>query len=268
LALVGLLLLAGAGAGFWYYRTHFAQKKTEVATAVPVQPNTAPQPIPPPANPADAANPADNGIPALAPLPAEPAAAPKKAPRVPKKTAPETKSAPAPAPVAPVPAPVAPPPAPVENAEPPKPVKAAPPKVQTTPVMVPDGMPFRITLNSDIAANAAEGSDVRFTVAEDFRSGDKVVIAKGATVTGKVIAAGGKKFLGMGGNKVAYELERVDAVDGKRISVRAMSGRNPDGPVLHNFETPNGRKSKGYAALQGTEYIAYTEGDQTVSVRK
>jgi len=87
-------------------------------------------------------------------------------------------------------------------------------------------------------------------------------------VTGKVVAAGGKKFLGMGGSKTSYELEKVEGVDGKKLNVRALAGRNADGAALHAFETPNGRKAKGYAALQGTEYIAYTEGDQTVSVQK
>ena len=123
-------------------------------------------------------------------------------------------------------------------------------------------------LAEDVPEKAEEGKEVRFTVAEDFHTSDKVVIAKGASVTGKVVGPGGKKFLGIGGNKISYELEKVEAVDGKRLNVRATSGRNGDGPVLHAFETPKGRKSKGYAALQGTEYIAYTEGDQTVSVKR
>jgi len=264
IAVFAVVLLAGAGAGVWYFRTHFGQK-TQVATVAPTQP--AP-PAAAPANPADT-NPAANGIPPLAPLPPEPAPEPKKAPRVRKKTAPEA-ATPAPAPEAPIPAPIAPPPAPVEKApEPPKPVKPAPPRIQMVPVMIQDGMPFRVTLAQNMPANAPDGSDVRFTVLEDFRNADNiVVIAKGATVTGKVVGAGGKKFLGMGGNKIGYELEKVDAVDGKKLNVRSMAGRNAEGNAVHPFETPNGRRSKGYAALQGNEYIAYTEGDQTVSVRK
>jgi len=137
------------------------------------------------------------------------------------------------------------------------------------PVLVGDGLPFRMTLADDVPVTAAEGTPVRFIVAEDFLSDNKVVIPKGATVTGVVaVPTGKKKFLGIGGSKIAYELEKVDAADGKKINVRGMAGRNADGPVLHAFETPNGRKAKGYAALKGTEYIGYTEGDQTVSVRK
>ena len=127
-----------------------------------------------------------------------------------------------------------------------------------------------MTLAQDVPADASEGTVVRFIVADDFRANDKVVIAKGAAVIGVVaVPTGKKKFLGIGGgNKMSYELQKVDAVDGKKLNVRAMSGSSADGPVLHAFETPNGRKAKGYVALQGTEYIGYTEGDQTVSVRK
>lgn len=257
---VGVVLLAGAGAGIWYLRNHQAPKKAEVATvAQPAQP----------APPASPANPADNGVPALAPLPPEPTPEPKKAPKTArKKTVAEPPKA-TPAPVAPVPEPIAPPPPPPEKtAEAPKP-KAPTPRIQMVPVMIQDGMPFRMALVQDVPANAPDGTDVRFTVLDDLRNSDNVVvIAKGAAVTGKVVAAGGKKFLGMGGNKVSYELEKVDGVDGKKLNVRALAGRNSDGAAVHAFETPTGRKAKGYAALQGTEYIAYTEGDQTVSVRK
>ena len=151
------------------------------------------------------------------------------------------------------------------------PAPKAPPArtIQTVPILVGDGLPFRMTLAEDVPLNSPEGATVRFIVAEDFVANNKVVIAKGATVTGVVAVPNGKKkFFGIGGNKMAYELQRVDASDGKKLNVRGMAGRNPDGPVLHAFETPNGRKAKGYAALKGTEYIGYTEGDQTVSVRK
>lgn len=263
IGLVGLVVLAGAGVGVWYWRTH--SRKAEVATVATAQPQPNPAGAPAQPNPADAAS---NDIPPLAPLPAEPTPEPKKAPRARKKTVPEPTNT-APAPVAPTPAPIAPPPPPppVTSAEPPPPVKPAAPRIQMVPAMVPDGIPFRITLAQDVPSNAPDGSVVRFTVLDDFRNDDKiVVIAKGASVTGKVVSGGGKKFLGMGGSKIGYELEKVDGVDGKKLNVRSLAGRNAEG--VHSFETPGGRKAKGWAALQGTEYIAYTEGDQTVSVRK
>ncbi len=265
---IAVLLLGGAGAGWFYFsklrsgQGGTQNKPAEVATIPPA--SEKPPEIPPPA---DATNPAVNGIPPLAPLPPE--TPPEKKTKAVKKPAPNAKAT-SPAPIAPIAPPVAPPaPPPQEKAEEPKPVaKAPPPRPQMVPVMIGDGLPFRVTLSQDIASNSPDGAEVRFTVSDDFRVSDKVVIAKGATVTGKVVPPGGKKFLGIGGNKMSYELEKVEAVDGKKLNVRALSGRNGDGAVLHAFETPNSRKSKGYAALQGTEYIVYTEGDQTVSVRR
>ncbi len=61
---------------------------------------------------------------------------------------------------------------------------------------------------------------------------------------------------------------KVTAVDHKQISVRATSGHSGDGPVVRPFEVPKGPKKKGFAALQGTEYIGYIDGEQTVAVRK
>jgi protein kinase-like protein len=274
---IAVLLLAGAGAGWFYLSKHpelrygkngTQNKQTEVAVVPPAAEK--PPEIPPPTNPADSTNPAANGIPPLAPLPPETPPEPKKQTKTAKKTAPNAKTT-GPAQIAPIAPPPAPPAQqPQEKAEEPKAVPKAPtPRpAQMVPVTIGDGLPFRMTLSQDIPTNTPDGAEVRFAVAEDFRVGDKVVIAKGATVTGKVVPPGGKKFLGIGGNKISYELEKVDAVDGRKLNVRALSGRNGDGPVLHAFETPNGRKSKGYAALQGTEYIVYTDGDQTVSVRR
>ena len=57
-------------------------------------------------------------------------------------------------------------------------------------------------------------------------------------------------------------------MDGRKLAVRAMAGKSEDGPTMRPFETIKGSKSKGYAALQGTVYIAYIDGDQMVAVRK
>jgi serine/threonine protein kinase len=272
--LIGILLMAGAGAGGWYlWKTGKLGVQNKPAQTANVQPAIPKAPENPPVT-----NPAPTAPEATAPAtpsvepssPAETSApATKKRTRVAKKTVPIEKNT-APQPVA-APAPAPPPPSP----PPPKAVEPAPPKapsvrpIQMVPILVGDGLPFRMTLADDVPLNAEEGTTVRFTVAEDFVANNKVVIAKGATVTGEVAVPNGKKkFLGIGGNKMAYELQKVDGVDGKKLNVRGTAGRNADGPVLHAFETPNGRKAKGYAALKGTEYIGYTEGDQTVSVRK
>ena len=59
--------------------------------------------------------------------------------------------------------------------------------------MVPDAMPFRITLAADIPADAEMGRPVRFTTTEDFKVNDVTVIAKGAAVLGEISDTGKKK---------------------------------------------------------------------------
>ena len=138
------------------------------------------------------------------------------------------------------------------------------------PVSVGDALPFVIILGQDVPADAPEGTGLNFTVSEGLRIGDKIVIAKGATVTGAITAEGKqKKFLGIGGGKKPmFRLVQADAVDGKKIAVRALAGRNEGGVTVRSFDTSKGSKAKGYVAVQGTVYIAYVDGDQTVAVRK
>jgi hypothetical protein len=135
-------------------------------------------------------------------------------------------------------------------------------------VTITDASPFRITLAADIPGDAADGQSIRFVTADDFRAGDVVVIAKGSTVTGEIVGGSRKKFLGIG-NKMMFKLTQVDAVDGHKLNVRATSARGQSGqPALHAVDTGVQKHSKDVAAAQGAEYIAYIEGEQTVSVKK
>ncbi len=66
---------------------------------------------------------------------------------------------------------------------------------------------------------------------------------------------------------MTFKLASVTAADGHKLNIRALPAR---GGPKDRFATwihvkP---KPKGMAASVGTEYYAYTEGDQAVSVRK
>jgi serine/threonine protein kinase len=135
-------------------------------------------------------------------------------------------------------------------------------------ISVDDGLPFRMILDQDVPADAPLGSSLRFFAADGLQIGDAVVIAKGAAVTGSIASEPGKKkFLGIGG-KMTFRLEKVDAVDGQKISVRAAAKPRPGGPNARPLDAGKGAKSKELAAARGTQYIAYIDGQQTVSVRK
>ena len=176
--------------------------------------------------------------------------------------------APAPAPVT---APVSQPPQTTAKATtaPPAPVTPAPakaPAIATVPVNVGDGMPFGIALAEDVPADAEEGRILHFTVTQGLKAGDNVVIAKGAAVTGSVVEAGKRKAFG--GNKMTFRLLQVDAVDGKKLNIRAEPSRGKDGPAKRPIDSGAKGKTKEIAAAAGSQYVAYIEGDQTVSVHK
>jgi len=264
--LLGIILVATAAVSGWYLWTSrhrpapVAQATAPPAeTAVIPKPEPFPAPTPPPAEtpPPAAATPAPTSDAASKDAKAKQKAKPKPTvdslPATPPPTQP-TQPAPAPA--------VAIPPPPPPTPAPPKPV------IQTTPITVSDALPFVITLMQDVPSDAPGGQALRFAVNEDLKVGDKTVVPKGATVTGEVVGEKGKKILGIGGKKLTFRLTKAEAVDGREIAVRAIAGKSADGPSLRAFDTGKGSKSKGYAAMQGTIYVGYVDGDQMVAVHK
>jgi hypothetical protein len=177
--------------------------------------------------------------------------------------------------VAPVPAPVTTPAsqqpqntAKVTTAPPAAPVVVPPKPAAPTPVSVNviDATPFGIVLAEDVPADAEEGRTLHFTATQELKVGDNVVIAKGATVTGSVVEAGKRKAFG--GNKMTFRLLQVEAVDGKKLNVRAEPSRGKDGPAKRPIDAGAKGKTKEIAAAAGSQYVGYIEGDQPVSVHK
>jgi hypothetical protein len=195
-----------------------------------------------------------------------PAAAGKNAPKsTPEAAKGATKSDPkgtasTPGPIANTPAPAAevaaviPPPV-VETPRP-----RPEPQAQTKQVVLADASPFPILLSADIPEDAKEGFQLRFHVAKDVTVGDTVVIAKGASVTGQI--AQGKGVF----KKMTLRLLTVTGVDGKMHKIRALSARKKEEPE-RNVETNVKPKGNKVAADAGTEYLAYVDGDMTVTVR-
>jgi len=248
-----LTVLLLAISSIWWIvrsRSHAPVPSPVVATAppaAPVAPVTAPSPA------AETAS---------APTPVvTPPFAPPIAPAAPIKS------------VAPVPAPAVSPTAasarPATIPEPPKPVKADPTPVAVQPITVAvgDGVAFSIALAEDVHNDADEGSELTFRAAEDVKVGDVLMIARGATVKGSVVNGNGKHFLGMGG-KMTFQLTSAEMVDGQKIPVRASVVRRADGPTARPVDTGRYSKPKDLAAARGTDYIAYIDGDHTVTLYK
>lgn len=265
IALIGVMLLAGAVSAGWYWWKRHQEPPVTVATANPppvIAPKPSPvQPVQPPTeNPPTAAAPPANASEAND-------ASKTEKPRRRRKLKAEDIAKTLPPPAAPAPTAVPPAPAPLAAPPPlvPKPV-APKPIIQTTPITVSDALPFVIHLGEDVPMDAPEGQTVRFTATEGLQVNGKTVVAKGATVTGTVMGETGKKFLGIGGHKLTFRLTQVDAVDGRKLAIRAVAGK--DGRNIRAFESGKGSKSKGFAALQGAAFVAYIDGDQIVAVRK
>ena len=157
------------------------------------------------------------------------------------------------------PAPVAvPPPAAVAEVALPRP---ATPAVGGKQVVLPDGSPFAIALAADIRDNAKEGAQLHFTVVNDVHVGDSLVIAKGGTATGEITQGKGRLM-----GKMQLRLATVSGVDGKLYKIRALSSRtnkNQERPVDTGVKPKNDKS----AADAGTQYIAYADGDMSITVR-
>ena len=170
-----------------------------------------------------------------------------------------------PAPVSAPAAPSAPPPAPVQ----PTPGTTTPPlaQVKSTMVVVPDGKPFNITLAGDVPVKLTAGQKINFTITNDVKLGELVVIAKGTAVAGEVVDAGeGKKVLGIigGKNKATFKLTSVESAAGSKLAIRATPAHSDKSD--HAIELP-GAKTKDLLAHTGAEYMAYVDGEQTVTIK-
>jgi serine/threonine-protein kinase len=257
-AVAGFIILAGAAAAGWWWTKHRTvapspaaiAQAPEVSKPSAISSQPAPTPVPPPSAPE---------------TPAPSASVPTQAPS-PYATPPRATPSPVPPVIAPPAAPAATPA--VTPATAPVPAPAVPRAPgRTVPIDVADGLPFRIALAEDVPANAEEEKALSFRVMEPLKVGDTVLVPRGAVVTGSIASEGGKRFLGLGA-KMTFQLDSVDAVDGQKLKVRAAPARKPSGPTTRPIDTGKYAKAKDLAAARGTDYIAYVDGNQTISVRK
>lgn len=270
LVLIGVaaavLIVSIAGAWWWTHRP--GPVPAQPAAASTAAPTAAPQaqtpaPVPPPAPDATAETKPDvaNPIAAAPPppsaglkLPSEPQAVPPPvvAPKSPAKTAPPPVAA-APVPVLPIP-------------------RAPAPAPQTVTAMLRDGVPFRIALMEDVPVDSEVGRPLKFRVLDGLEApGGVTVIAKGSVVTGSIADLGGKRNFFGERSKVKFELTSAVSVDDGKVNVRATPSAK-DGaqarPFVTRNESAHDLKDRNLIAASGAEYVAYVDGDQTVSVHK
>jgi hypothetical protein len=129
-----------------------------------------------------------------------------------------------------------------------------------------DGVLLPIELTEDVPADAASGTPLKFRAAQNLTADGVVVIAKGASVTGQVVDEAKKKALVLN-SKMTFELTEAEGVDGQRIKIRATPGADKGGS-RRPMDAGSKKKSKDLAAPAGSEFVAYVNGAQTVTVKK
>ena len=138
---------------------------------------------------------------------------------------------------------------------------------QTRTVQVIGGLSFPIVLVEDVPADSKSGQPLSFQVTRGVTVGGAVVIAKGAVVTGEVVEAAKKKFL-VHTTRPTFRLLEVTAVDGTKVKVRAFPGRLGESRKDPPLDPTGGARSRDAIAPAGSRFLAYFDGDQTVTLRK
>ncbi|SPF56477.1 hypothetical protein SBA4_870025 [Candidatus Sulfopaludibacter sp. SbA4] len=92
--------------------------------------------------------------------------------------------------------------------------------------MIPDGTKVRVRLEENLSSETAElGQTVDFSVTQEVRVGDAVVIANGARATGSIVKAEQRRRLGRSG-QLDFTIERIQLVDGNWLNVRYTPMKN------------------------------------------
>ena len=168
-----------------------------------------------------------------------------------------------------VPPKVAPPTAAPQNAQAPAGATDSPKtKSQTSiDVALRDGTVIPLVLTEDIPADALEGAPVRLKAVDDVMVGSAVVIRKGAAASGAIVDAFKKKVMGFAGVRMTLRLDSIDSVDGRQVTIRATPLHRKEGASKRPVEI-GPRKAPNVAAIAGTEFAAYADGTNTVTVKK
>ncbi len=146
------------------------------------------------------------------------------------------------------------------------PVSAAGSSAATTVVSLTDGIPVPVELAEDVPLDAPAGAVLKFRATENLMAAGAVVIAKGAAVEGRVVDETKKRALGLG-SKMTFELVGAETAGGQKVKLRATPSADKGGS-RRPLDAGAKKKVKDLAAPAGSEFVAYVDGAQTVSVKK
>ncbi len=152
----------------------------------------------------------------------------------------------------------------------------------STPFGLTDGTPIRLRTTRNLSSGEAKtGETVDFEVLEDVKTGDTILIARGATALGTVTNAKPKGRMGRGG-KLDINIDSVRLVNGDKVALRAvkenkggghtgaMTGAIVASSILFFPAAPFFllMKGKDISIPKGTEITAYVNGDVPLDAQK
>ncbi|GAB4365248.1 MAG: hypothetical protein OHK0021_08960 [Bryobacter sp.] len=138
---------------------------------------------------------------------------------------------------------------------------AGPPPKGTTPLTLPDGHEVKLQLAADLTEGPAIGTPLAFTVAEDVKVGEVVVVPRGAPAHGIVAMLGRKR--GSRPARVGYRLTGMESMGGRTIALRA-SAKKKDPPKDYEEMERGADRERRLVSRMGTEFTAYVNGEQMV----
>ncbi|MCC6588570.1 MAG: serine/threonine protein kinase [Bryobacterales bacterium] len=146
------------------------------------------------------------------------------------------------------------------------PANAAPEAPAPAPKLftIPDGTPVRLIAAEEIASGVAPGTKLHFAVAEPLVVGDVVLAARDAAASGTVLDRTKRRFLVLG-SKPMFEFTTLRAVGGKELRIRATASTKADEASARALDAP-GAKPKNVLVPKGAPFVAYVDGQQTVTL--
>ena len=131
-------------------------------------------------------------------------------------------------------------------------------QTDTTSVILQEGTMIKAALTQDISGKEVSvGEAVNFELSEDVTLNEKVIVLKGAKITGSVTEAQRSKALGKKG-KLSFSIDYLYLANGKIVKLRGQSEKNLNGngaavaagaillsPVALLFHGKNAKYEKG-----------------------
>jgi hypothetical protein len=136
-------------------------------------------------------------------------------------------------------------------------------------IMLPQGTPVRLLFASDINSKTAEvGDKIAFTLADDLKASNEIVIPKGTPAVGTVTEADKARALGIPG-LIHFQVQALNAsgIAVKLRGIAAKEGRDKAGTALAlSIAVPMGLLEHGEEAeiKQGTPFTAFVDVDTTL----